>query len=178
MGAVQDASTTRRPPRAEPGHRRPVTVLLLVGLAGVVWLLSPQAFPASGGTAAAWTEPQAADTQVLHDSGAYPGREVRVLLVRPRVTSGPADAVRLLVCDSATVGMTTGPVPSTCDPLGERVVLRPAEVDAGDQLVMAVDPVAGATVVVDGFDVLYRDGVRLGYQHVGGRHTVPFAPAG
>lgn len=181
VGAVPDASTPRTPPRAEPDRRRLVMVVLVTALAGATWLLSPQAFPSTSGYSTEWQDPLAPDAPVLLDLGGGSDRDVELLQVRPRVSGGPSSAVRVAVCSrTAEVGMARGPLPEGCSPVDERPLLRRAGEDpaTAEHLALVVDPVPGATVVVDGADVLYRDGIRLGYQHVGGHHTVPFAPAG
>lgn len=161
-----------------PSARQVAGVAVLLGLVGLTWFLTPQAFPGPG-SQAGWQEPQPTDQGVLLDLGAYPDRDVALLQVRPRVSGGPASAVRVAVCPaSSEVGAVAGPLPDGCRPVAGQRLRAEDDTPRDGQLVLAIDPVPGASFVVDGADVLYRDGLRIGYQHVGARSSVAFAPAG
>lgn len=182
---VQESGAPAGSPAAAPTarrwwrRRRALVVVVLV--LGLVWLLTPRAFSSySSEPVYGFTEPVPDDLAV--DLAAYPDRDVQVLWVRPRVTTGAADThVSVLLCDGdgagSGVGVTYGPLEPHCTdprlPEGETVVRRDG--NDGTQMVLTVARTPGGTVVVDGVDVVYRDGLRLGYQRVGSRLIAPFA---
>lgn len=162
--------------------RRAVAVLALA--AGVVWWLTPQSFDRySASPHLTFLEPvQDAEVPVLADAGAYPGDDVQLLWVRARTGQGAemSDA-SVVLCDGGPEGGVGGGqmeldetvCTSPRDPAGER--LGPSgEASPPQQLVLRVTGRGTGVVTVDGLDVVYRQGLRLGYQHVGSRLVVPF----
>ncbi|WP_380165366.1 hypothetical protein [Jannaschia sp. R86511] len=178
MATTQPVSTdggpptgTPRAPRTQRALRRPaVAVVAVLGLlAGAGWWLSPDAFePWRGGESMSLTAPLTYEDSVLLPLPQV-RRPIHVLQAEARVVADGGTRVEVVVCDGGSpfAGVTrtrAGRVVEGC------VRARPAAgelVEPPDQLAVLVNHGGADEVRVDGLDVLYRDGVRLGYQHTG-----------
>jgi hypothetical protein len=154
-------------------------VLLLVGVAGREWLAHPDAFGPVGSSArldgphaagAAMTGVMTYGPVDAVDLSAAP-RTVDVVSIEPRIVSNSADAdVRLVLCpDGAGPATTDAPCAGAVPFTGGQVALGYAP---GQQLWVVATSHRAGTLVVDGYDVTYRDGMRSGTQHVDGTLTL------
>lgn len=152
-------------------------VLALVVL--LVWLFTPRAFDGyADSTYVSFDDPIETRPALLPVTG--PDRPVQVLWARARVTEGNPDDVTVVVCDGDHEGgnIWTGlaPVDLGCrgsrPAPGERVESRDVFPPTG--LAVVFEPSSVTPLAIEGIDVVYRDGIRLGIQHIGSRFRAPY----
>ena len=168
-------TTTSEAPAAtaRPRSRRSLVATALVPVlalgAGAWWVTHPSdAFRQQGSTMAL---PVAVGETGLAGLFVGAGREVTLRDVRPVLTTNTADAtVRVVLCQPVAdlIGSGRGTVESACS----RVLPLEGAALSGERagrpyLLVAITPKRAGTVVVDGVEISYRDGVRRGTETAG-----------
>ncbi len=161
-----------RAPRNDGGGRRWATIggVTAALVLAVSWMLTPSAFGdrAHGETHAG---PVEAGSEIHIDTGLSAARPVELREVVPVEGGGsvPFEAT-LSVCSEGSVGVVAGTLSEHC---AERHPARGARFHRSpQQVVVTLVAERPGTIIIEGFETTYRDGVRFGSQRAGHRVTV------
>lgn len=161
-----------RAPRTDGGGRRwaKIGVVAATLVLAVWWLFTPSAV---GDRAHGETHggPVEAGSEIHIDTGLSAERPVEIRGVVPVAgdDSVPFEAT-LSACSEGSVGVVTGTLSEHC---ADRQPVRGARFHRSpQQVVVTLVAERPGTIIIEGFDTTYRDGVRFGSQRAGHRITV------
>lgn len=155
-----------------------VALLVMVGIAAGWWITHPGAF-ADYGPAAVETGSVRAGEVVLVDGVLAPDGIVELRRVEPQLAAGSAEVTMFVqVCSEGAAGGVGFVVGQPLEPFcPEPQIVSGTEFGApGQQLVVTMVPTEPGEIVIDGFEVSYRRGLRFGSQLTGARIEISVLP--